>query len=919
MNDSKHEELSEAFLAACDLPLGERDAYLAELGASNADLADAVAEMLNAEQESPGGLTRASVSIERDLPGSSETLPDAIGPYTVLRQLGAGGMGVVYEARQESPSRAVALKVLRHAQDPSQLARFELEADVLGFLNHPAIAHVYASGTAETDLGNRPWIAMELIDGMPIDEFVAQKKLGEAAIVKLLVQILDGVAHAHSKGVLHRDLKPANILVGEASHPRVVDFGVARLVATSDRTSHTQAGDVIGTLAYMSPEQVRADPAAIDTQSDVYAMGAVAYELVSGERAVVPKGANITEAMRCVLDAEPRRLSDVANASGDLATIIHTALEKDKMRRYPSAEAFAEDLRRLQRREPILARPPSKVYHARRFVERHRGATFFALAAVLALVVGATASTVLFLREQNTSVKLEAEEKRLAQALDETKSALDDRGVALAEAKTAQEEAVKQLELSERAVAFYGRVLSSGLEGSGGRQVLLLDVLSQATLMIPQYFSDSPPHFASIGLSIADAQYRLQRYADARKSIEPVMYLVVKGHVKRPGFVRHAGCTASAIYQALNMLVEAEAMATISFEAYGEPSEIRGPDARWGYACGRQRRATVRRQMRETSGALEDLASALEVLGDVDLIPDMRASLLMSRGQVLLTAGRFPEAEADLRSSIDEFAAVGMSDRPEADYATKTLGEVLMRMGRVTEAEPLLRASAEQISRKSGPSSNQGHVRLAHAKALAALDRHEEACAAAQLGLENLGADEAIAWGLKSALADRLANSSLQLGRVSAARDACDVAFAALIGKEDPDSVCRRAQATAVFAACLRRESALPKALTSIEAALVSLTDRTDHNAHVARYALLGERARVEEEGKQWAAALRSQILALEALSGLPDELKVHRAEGLADAERFLSQARALSSAEDLDGLAQRLEACRAGSKSSGD
>jgi eukaryotic-like serine/threonine-protein kinase len=325
----------------------------------------------------------------------AHTLPATIGRYRILCLLGEGGMGAVYEAEQESPQRTVALKVIRAGfADGEMLRRFETETQALGRLQHPGIAQIYDAGTAETPFGKQPYIAMERVRGDTLLLYCDQHKLTVPQRLELMAKICDAVQHAHQRGLIHRDLKPANILVGEDGQPKILDFGVARLTdSDAQATRQTNMGDIIGTLAYMSPEQVSGDPDEIDTRSDVYALGIILYELLAG-KGPYAIGRQIHEAARAIREDEPTMLS-VVNRSfrGDIETIVGKALEKDKMRRYGSAAELAADVRRHLHDEPIVARPPSTIYQIEKFARRNKMLVTGVAAVFVVLALGVVAST----------------------------------------------------------------------------------------------------------------------------------------------------------------------------------------------------------------------------------------------------------------------------------------------------------------------------------------------------------------------------------------------------------------------------------------------------------------------------------------------------------------------------------------------
>jgi serine/threonine protein kinase len=326
--------------------------------------------------------------------------PTFIGQYEVVRVLGSGGMGTVYEAIQDAPRRRVALKVMREATaSDDAVRRFEREARILGTLQHPGIAQVYDAGMTALPEAERgvagprsvPYFAMELLHGaVSLTEHARRANLDHRAVLMLMAQVCDAVGHAHQRGVVHRDLKPSNILVDSAGRVRVIDFGVARIVGAGAvaNTLHTHPGTIVGTLQYMSPEQVGDDPTLVDARSDVYSLGAVLYELLCGTVPVPVRGVAIlaaAELVRTHVPLPPSRI--VKGLRPDVQAVVMKALAKGRADRYASAEELRDDLLRAAEGVPVLARPLGPATLAARAARRWANARPWSTAC---LVVAAT-------------------------------------------------------------------------------------------------------------------------------------------------------------------------------------------------------------------------------------------------------------------------------------------------------------------------------------------------------------------------------------------------------------------------------------------------------------------------------------------------------------------------------------------------
>ncbi len=394
--------LRELFEHACSLPAEQLAPYLDAECLGDSGLRAELESLLSFDRVAGDVFSESRIGALENLAAALPTdgepdapVPERIGRYRVIRRIGTGGMGEVFEARQDAPDRRVALKLMRPGMDTASLIRrFRQEGQVQSRLSHPGIAAVYEAGVHAGVNRPIPFLAMEFVDGTPIIAYCRAENLSLRQRIELMIRVCDAVGHAHRRGVIHRDLKPDNILVEPSDaglSPKVLDFGVAKITGREvlDATRHTEAGQIVGTLCYMSPEQLGADPDAVDTQTDIYALGLVLYELLGGSPAFDTTGQPVPEALRRVTQSSPRRLGTVAPAlRGDIETIVHKALEREKHRRYTSATELAADLQRFLRCEPISARPPSAVYQLSRFVRRNRALTAATILGVAALATG---------------------------------------------------------------------------------------------------------------------------------------------------------------------------------------------------------------------------------------------------------------------------------------------------------------------------------------------------------------------------------------------------------------------------------------------------------------------------------------------------------------------------------------------------
>ena len=348
-------------------------------------------------------------------PGPSALMPDRVGPYRIVRRLGRGGMGVVYEAAESNPTRRVALKVLvTDFDDPRAQMRFENECQVLAHLQHPAIAQIHTAGSVPLPTGvAMPYFAMELAHGaVPITRFVEDRAFSTRRRIELFLEVLDGVQHGHERGIVHRDLKPANILVDDEGRPKIIDFGLSRATGTGLGLAplQTRSGELLGTPHYMSPEQTTTGRAVVDERADVYSLGVVLFELLTGRLPYDVEGLGVFAIAQCVREQPALRLGAVDEAlRGDLETIVGKALEKLPARRYLSVADLAEDLRRYLNSEAIAARPPSAPYQLRLFARRNKALVAGMLGVFLVSITGTIVSSVYAVRAEQRARDLNRE------------------------------------------------------------------------------------------------------------------------------------------------------------------------------------------------------------------------------------------------------------------------------------------------------------------------------------------------------------------------------------------------------------------------------------------------------------------------------------------------------------------------------
>lgn len=492
MNEDHFQRLYEIFQQACDLPEEQREAFLDQACGADQTLRDQVVRLL-AQEASASQLLDVPASMLSEVFTSAATeLPERIDKYRILRLLGHGGMGLVYLAEQESPHRRVAVKLLAPGViTPQLLARFAQETEVLARLHHPCIAQIYESGTCQLGGVTQPYFAMEYVEGRPLTEYADAGHLEDAARLELLMNLCETVHHAHQKGIIHRDLKPANILVTADKQIKVLDFGIARLTDADLKAStlRTNLGELIGTIPYMSPEQASGDSSQLDIRSDVYALGIIAYELLSGRLPYDVSERMVHDAIRVVREQSPTPLSSITpRLRGDIETILGKALEKEPDRRYQSALAVAEDIRRFMHNEPIMARPPSVIYQLQKFARRNSvlvGSTLTILVLIVAGLLGLSALAV------------------------QLKHQRDQATAARREAVNAQHAAERAVEVQTAISGFLQDVFASASPYVGNKNITVAEALDRAADHVSEKLSSQSDVAAAVRLRLSDTYFSL--------------------------------------------------------------------------------------------------------------------------------------------------------------------------------------------------------------------------------------------------------------------------------------------------------------------------------------------------------------------------------------------------------------------------
>jgi tRNA A-37 threonylcarbamoyl transferase component Bud32/Tfp pilus assembly protein PilF len=688
------------FDAAMDLPPGQRARYLDEACGEDAAFRRRMESLVSACDSKSDVLDSSAVSEAASaataLMPSIEKAGDRIGRYKLLQQIGEGGCGVVYMAEQLEPvRRRVALKVIKLGLDTKAVvARFEAERQALALMDHPNIAKVLDAGATDT---GRPYFVMDLVRGVKITEYCDEKKLSTRERLDLFIQVCGAIQHAHQKGIIHRDIKPSNILVSVndgVAEPKVIDFGVAKATSgqqLTDKTLFTAFEQFIGTPAYMSPEQAVVSNVDIDTRSDIYALGVLLYELLTGKTPFDAKellAIGLDELRRKIREAEPQRpstrlstLADnelsttaqrrgldapklVSELRGDLDWIVMKCLEKDRARRYETANGLSLDIQRHLNHEPVIACPPGTLYRFQKLVRRNKLVFAAGAGVVAALLIGLGISTWMFFIER-TAVR---EQSRLRQQ-------------AQAEAARSQE------------VAQFLKETLKGLGPSvawGGDRTLLQEMLNQTAERIGRGLTNQPDIAISLRLTLAETYEELGLYEPERQISEQALLFAESSFGKESLWAANSATQLGWAEWRLNKLAQAEQHLRQGLELR---QKLRGNRhalvadslGKLSFVLANRRRSTE-----SVNAAREAHAICKELFGDNH--PEVARSLA-GLAIILRMAGRYDEAEPLARQALALHRKLLGDGNYDTTTALNKLAMVLMGQRKFSEAESLMRES----------------------------------------------------------------------------------------------------------------------------------------------------------------------------------------------------------------------------------
>lgn len=816
------ERIESLFHAALQQPEDSRARYVAEASKGDAELKAEVERLLASYASADDFIEPPAEALLSAAPAAISDVSvkgRRIGQYQLIRAIASGGMGTVYEALQDEPRRSVAIKVMRAGPQPGRtLRRFRYEAAILGRLRHPGIAQVFEAGTHVEEGQSVPYFAMEYIpEARSITDYAQAHGLDVRNRLELFAEVCDAVHHGHQKGIIHRDIKPANILVDPAGSPKVIDFGIARVldpeVATT--TVQTGVGQLIGTLSYLSPEQCSSQSPEVDTRSDVYALGVVLYELLCERLPYDLQNKAITEVATVITDTPPTRPSSINHLlRGDLETITLKALAKDREARYQSASELAADIRSFLNDEPIRARPPSRAYQFRMFVRRNRALVAAGVLATIGLIAAAGISSIFWIREAEQRdraervAQLESAQRAKAETiksyLAELLSAANPefakgRDVTVREVldrvaprltadlgaqpdvememQTLVGNAYLELGIYDASEAHFRRalVLGDDLESqtlkSSEAMVGLGNVLAvrnefeeaeryyrQAIALRERVLGDEHPEVGAALVSLAELRWKAGRREEAERLAERAMSILKQNQKDDTG--QAANCLA-LVYSETGRMEKAEAMYAVALEKaksyYGEDHQI--------VASYLNNLASLQFERGRLKLAAKSFGEALAIyrrlLGDDHLLV---AAARNNLGVVFRHLGNLEQAERMYREALAGYRKSVGEEHMVVATCLNNIGTVLLDQGKADEALVLLKQALDlqvKLLSKEHPDvaitmTNTARAHLARGE----LDEAESHC---RQGLGVLRREF-------PANSNNFANSLSQLGAIQAAR-----------------------------------------------------------------------------------------------------------------------------------------------------